>query len=263
MATSTAAPGAEGNVKPTLLTFHGSGSNATIHTVQLARLMRFIKPHFNVLSLDAPFPSNAGPGVLPFFEGCGPYKRWLHSSVTIEDMRTGNSTNEMDAEVEDLVKDAVAKVRMEGGRIAGVVGFSQGTKVVAGLLKGAEIRRALQERGEDVSTLDWLDFSFGLSVCGSYPPPLFPPSVTSALRSSSLPPSEQAALLEARISTPAFHVQGVQDQWHWAGQGLIDKWYEVAEGKSEVRAWEMGHHYPVKPEESEEIGAWVVGVLKS
>ena len=41
-----------GAVKPTILAFHGSGSNATIHTVQLARLNRVLKEHFNVESLE-------------------------------------------------------------------------------------------------------------------------------------------------------------------------------------------------------------------
>ena len=40
------------SVKPTLLAFHGSGSNATIHTVQLARLNRVLKEHFNVETLE-------------------------------------------------------------------------------------------------------------------------------------------------------------------------------------------------------------------
>ncbi|KAH5861220.1 hypothetical protein HBI90_152650 [Parastagonospora nodorum] len=41
-----------GPIKPTLLAFHGSGSNATVHTVQLARLMRLLRPHFDVESLE-------------------------------------------------------------------------------------------------------------------------------------------------------------------------------------------------------------------
>jgi hypothetical protein len=48
---STPTSGAE-STKSTLLAFHGSGSNATIHTVQLARLMRVIKPYFNVEALE-------------------------------------------------------------------------------------------------------------------------------------------------------------------------------------------------------------------
>ena len=39
-------------VKPTLLDFHGSGSNSTVHTVQLARLMRTIKSEFEVESME-------------------------------------------------------------------------------------------------------------------------------------------------------------------------------------------------------------------
>ncbi|KAF1945731.1 hypothetical protein EJ02DRAFT_451143 [Clathrospora elynae] len=245
-------------IKPTLLAFHGSGSNATIHMVQLARLMRAIKPHFSVESLEAPFPSPAGPGILPFFDGCGPFKRWVPSSekVTPEMMRVGTSTSTMALEVEELVRQTVRRVRGEGGRVVGLIGFSQGTKVVAGLLQACEIRRALggQVNGE----LDWLDFSLALSVCASYPPALLPPCITAV--------TQDEALLSRKIGIPTFHVQGKQDEWHWAGKRMIEKYYEVGkeegEGKSVLREWEMGHHYPVPLEESEEIGEWMVGVLR-
>jgi hypothetical protein len=72
---------------------------------------------------------------------------------------------------------------------------------------------------------------------------------------------ERKELLAKKIELPAFHVQGLQDEWKWAGQGLIDGWYEIGEGKSVVRHWEQGHLYPVKPEESQEIGDWMLGVL--
>jgi hypothetical protein len=39
-------------MKPTILAFHGSGSNATIHTVQLARLTRLLKDHFDFVTLE-------------------------------------------------------------------------------------------------------------------------------------------------------------------------------------------------------------------
>ncbi|KAI4936903.1 uncharacterized protein J4E92_001628 [Alternaria infectoria] len=257
--------GMGGPVKPTLLAFHGSGSNATVHTIQLARLMRVIKDHFEVESLEAPFPSQPGPGILPFFEGCGPFKRWMQSSVTISDMKAGNSTTTMPSEVEDLVRSTVERITSSGGKVVGLIGFSQGTKVVAGLLKGCEIRRALAEKGNDVSRLAYLDFEFGLSVCGSYPPPLIPPSASAALdaavSSFRMSVEERKELVEGKISLPAFHVQGLQDEWNWAGQGLIDGWYEVGEGKSVVRHWEQGHLYPVQPEESQEIGEWIFGVL--
>tara|TARA_R110002003_G_scaffold722_7_gene21386 strand:- start:41419 stop:41952 length:534 start_codon:yes stop_codon:yes gene_type:complete len=168
-------------------------------------------------------------------------------------MRNGESTSAMSPEVEDLVSSTVQRIRASGGQVVGLIGFSQGTKVVAGLLRGSEIRRAL---GLADGT-EWCDFSFALSVCGSYPPPLFPPGIMKHISSE-----QKTALLAAKIGTPAFHVQGAQDEWNWAGQGLIDKYYDVGEGKSEVVEWDMGHHYPVAAEESQRIGDWMVAQLK-
>jgi hypothetical protein len=41
--------------KPTLLAFHGSGSNGMVHTVQLARLSKHLRPHFDIISLDGTY----------------------------------------------------------------------------------------------------------------------------------------------------------------------------------------------------------------
>jgi hypothetical protein len=167
-------------------------------------------------------------------------------------MKSGNSTSTMPPEVQDLIRSTVQRIRSQGGKVVGLIGFSQGTKVVAGLLLASQITRTLGKLQDP--EFDWLDFDFALSVCGSYPPPLLPPCVT-----ASLDPSEE--LLKEKIRVPAFHVQGKQDEWKWAGEGLIGC-YEVGEGMSVVKEWEMGHHYPVQAEESKEIGEWMVGVLK-
>lgn len=208
--------------------------------------------------LAAPFPSAAGPGVLPFFEGCGPFKRWIPPSdkVSTAGTKTGEASGSMAPEVEDLIRSTVTKIQSEGGRIVGLIGFSQGTRVVAGLLKGTEIRRALGE--QDRKDLDWLDFDFALSVCGSYPPPLLPSSMLAALESSSIPPAKQTALVQSKIAIPTLHVQGAQDEWAWAGKLLIEGTYASDEGTSEVSEFTMGHHYPVQAEDTERIKSWVV-----
>ncbi|KAH6004799.1 hypothetical protein HBI83_192140 [Parastagonospora nodorum] len=54
-----------GPIKPTLLAFHGSGSNATVHTVQLARLMRLLRPHFDRLLSPPPPPPPPPPSHPP------------------------------------------------------------------------------------------------------------------------------------------------------------------------------------------------------
>ncbi|KAF2637216.1 hypothetical protein P280DRAFT_112099 [Massarina eburnea CBS 473.64] len=245
------------SVKPTILAFHGSGSNATIHTIQMARLSRILRPHFDIISLEAPFPSPAGPGILPFFEGCGPYYRWLPPSekLTIADMRSGAGSSSLPPSVATLVHSTVTTVTAKGGRVVGLLGFSQGTRVVAGLLKGAEIAR---EKGGEVEGLEWCDFAFGISVCGSYPPPLIPESAKSVLAEN---PDAEKEALGAKIKIPTLHVLGNQDEWEWASKLLIEGHYDVG-GGSELVSLDIGHHYPVKPEDSQRIADWVLQLWK-
>ncbi|CAI6333120.1 unnamed protein product [Periconia digitata] len=269
---------------PTLLTLHGSGSSSLIHTIQLARLTRLLKPHFNLHHLTAPYPCAAGPGVLPFFEGCGPYYRWLPSTylnITSEQMKAGTSNIEMPPEVEELIKGAVEEVKGKGGKVVGLVGFSQGTRVSAGLMMGRELlfgesasaaSSSSSSSDEEVQGLKakygWLqDFHFFLSVCGSFPPPLVPAGLVPLLPSSSSSSSSSdpaststsskpAPFTYPKITAPTLHVLGTHDEWTWAGKLLIDACFEVEQGKSEVLTLDIGHHYPVKPEDSEKIANW-------
>jgi hypothetical protein len=156
----------------------------------------------------------------------------------------------MSTEVESLLRTTVTSITSRGGRVIGLLGFSQGTRIVAGLLKGAEIRR---EKGTVGDGLEWLDFAFAVSVCGSYPPLVVPESALKVLGAD-----EEEAVLKKKIEVPTLHVQGNQDEWQWAGKLLIEGSYEVAEGKSKVVQVDMGHHYPVKAEDSEMIRDWVL-----
>jgi hypothetical protein len=171
-------------------------------------------------------------------------------------MRSGSSTSLLSPEVEELVRSTVRRIQSEGGKVVGLIGFSQGTKVVAGLLRASEILQQARHKGNAVGDgEDWCDFKFGVSVCASYPPGLVPASI-----SAMLPDGEDA--WDEKIRLPAFHVQGRQDEWLWAGQGMIERHYEVGEGRCEIVEWEMGHHYPVEPEQSERIAGWIVEAVK-
>jgi len=258
------------NQKPTILAFHGSGCNATIHTVQIARLSRLLNPHFNIRHIEGPFPSAAGPGVLPFFDGCGPFKRWIPPSDAARIAREGVEKEKgtahsagtfMAEEVVALIVQEVGKVRALGGKVVGVLGFSQGTRVVAGLLRAAEIRREIiaERKIQGGDDMDWLsDIEFGLSICGSYPPILLPGGF---LKSQDLKVESGEELVERgkkKIQLPCLHAQGRQDEWEWAGRLLIDGCYEVGEGKSLVLELEMGHFYPTKVEDNERIRDWAL-----
>jgi hypothetical protein len=89
-----------------------------------------------MLTFSGPFPSAAGPGILPFFEGCGPYKRWVPPTEksSANATKVGEGPSSMPVEVEDLVRTTVQNIKSKGGHVVGLIGFSQGTRVVAGLL---------------------------------------------------------------------------------------------------------------------------------
>ena len=269
--------------KPTILAFHGSGSNVFCHRVQLARLNQKINKEFNIyyvqgtchhhyfymyfaipippqnsilevdikLTRQAPFRSPAGPGILPYFEGCGPYYRWVHTPVSISEMAKGTSSNALAPEVEILVRSIVLKIRSAGGRVVGLLGFSQGTKVVAGLLRASELR------DKTCAETEYLDFAFGISICGSFAPPLFPQSVAGLVRAEG-----RVEELKGKICIPTFHVLGNQDQWKWAGKTLIEGYFEEDEGLSVVREWEQGHVHPVQKEDNDELARWMVTTMK-
>lgn len=146
--------------------------------------------------------------------------------------------------------------------MVGLIGFSQGTRIVSGLLKSAEIVKALKAKGEAVDGLDWCDWAFGTIVCGSFPPPLLASSAMSALKASKLSEEEQKEIVDTKISTPAFHVLGNQDEFKWSGDLLVERCYEVAEGKSVVREMDIGHFYPVQTEDTDAIAAWMAKFLK-
>lgn len=165
-------------------------------------------------------------------------------------MKRGEASSTMPPEVESLIRDQITSVQSSGGRVVGLIGFSQGTRVVAGLLRGSEIVR---EKGAGVKECEWLSgLQFAVSVCGSYPPPLVPGCARELVG------GEEEAVSGVKVRVPTLHVQGKQDEWEWAGKLLIEGCYEVGEGMSEVERCEMGHHYPVSVQENERIRDWMV-----
>lgn len=176
-------------------------------------------------------------------------------------MKAGEASGSLPPEVSSLIQATARAVRARGSRVAGLIGFSQGTRVVAGLLKGMEIVRVLKGEGVDVAELEgWLDFGFALSVCGSYPPPLVPREVVEAMRGAGWSEERVKEMGMGKIGVPVLHVQGRTDEWAWAGKLLIEHCYEVGEGRSEVLEADMGHHYPTRTEETEKLRDWVLEV---
>ena len=208
---------------PRILCLHGGGTSALIFQIQLRRLIWALRQHFTCVFVDAPLKSGPGPDVLPVFADFGPYYRW----ATLE------SPNEesVQLEVRELLKETIQK---DGGDFVGVLGFSQGARMAAGLLSD-------QERGDSEGMPDW---KFGVLLCGSHPP--------YSLRACRAPldgledkaGDDQYGPIatpgaEDMISVPSVHMRGLRDKHLERGRRLARHFSDKMEFE-----FDQGHHLP-------------------
>ncbi|KAI1172053.1 serine hydrolase FSH [Nemania sp. FL0916] len=168
---------------PKILCLHGSGTSAAIFRIQAIRLGRILQQHFELVYVDGFIDTGPGPGVLPFFEGMEPYKRWLTDTVGQEERPW--------SDLEKLVE-----VFNSQGPFVGIIGFSQGAKAATHLL------RWLEERGQQ------LDFAA-----------LFGGTVPFRLKVGT---DEWPDLVKPTIITRSIHVIGDDDPWRGESEALMD-----------------------------------------
>ncbi|KAI4121218.1 MAG: hypothetical protein LQ338_006485 [Usnochroma carphineum] len=215
---------------PCLLCLHGGGTSGYIFYIQTRRLQRALANHFRFVFVDAPFECAAGPGVLPFFEGMGPYKRWINA----------------DGDDEGKVRPLLQKIMAEdGGNFVGVLGFSQGARLALGLL------HEKQEKHPEAFN----NFGFGVFVCGTYPPlglssALFPITPTAQFESQYWEDRH-----ESIIGIPSIHVIGAKDPFANKSRLLV-RCSEPA--SATVMEFNMGHHLPVKPADTQRLADRIV-----
>ncbi|KAF6804621.1 hypothetical protein CMUS01_14808 [Colletotrichum musicola] len=166
---------------PKVLCLHGGGTSARIFGIQLARLTRELSAHFEFVYLDAPIKTGPGPGVLPFFEGCDPFFRWVSDDPATPAAEFQAQKDRAVALLKDFVR--------ENGPFAGLVGFSQGARAAASLL--------LEEQREPF----FGGRVFGLFICGTFPP---------------FVPCE-----DVLIAAPTVHVIGLEDPWEPDSEELL------------------------------------------
>ncbi|KAL8826959.1 MAG: hypothetical protein Q9170_007203, partial [Blastenia crenularia] len=215
---------------PCLLCLHGGGTSAYIFSIQTRRLQNALAKHFRFVFLDAPFECPAGPGVLPFFDGFGPYRRWVDAD--------GNDRGQ----VRPLLRKAMAE---DGGNFVGVLGFSQGARLALGLL------HEKQEKHPEA----FEQFGFGVFICGTYPP---------LSLSSALFPATPTAMFESQyweerhkdiLSLPSIHVVGSKDPFAYRSRLLV----RCSQTSSlTVMEFNMGHHLPVMPADTRRLADGII-----
>jgi predicted esterase len=168
---------------PKILCLHGSGTNGGIFRIQAIRLTRLLSSHFQFVYAEGFMDSKAGPGVEPFFEGMGPYKRWLVDVDGPEE----RPWSDLDKLISQFNRE---------GPFVGILGFSQGAKAATHLL------RWLEQRGQQ------LEFA---ALFGSTVP----------LRLS-IGSEEWPELIKPTIITRSIHVIGDKDPWRGESEALMD-----------------------------------------
>lgn len=210
---------------PRILCLHGGGTSATIFKIQTRHLQRSLQSHFRFVFIDAPFESGAGPGVLPVFEGCDPFYRW-----TVPE----SQNHEQDQRhVRQVLREAIKNDEGDG-EFVGVLGFSQGGRMAAGLL-------ADLEEGEATGLPYW---QFGVLICAGYPPL----SMSTSRLGGAKPKGEvdghgplREPGEEEIIHVPSVHVRGTLDPHLEKGRRLVKYFDEKTRISME---FVMGHHLP-------------------
>jgi hypothetical protein len=152
--------------RPRIAFFHGGGSNSAISRIQCSQVQHHLQDDFEFVFFDAPFERSAGPDVLPTFRDkeYQPYRTWFNlvDGVEVSDGSGFESDGMMQ---EDGVERVWDLMRQSGGEWIGAMGFSQGTRVVGGLLLDQQRRKeaGLFKPGD-------IDLKFGVLCMGGAAP---------------------------------------------------------------------------------------------
>lgn len=126
---------------PRILCLHGGGTNATIFKIQMRTFLNHatLSSRFRFVFVDAPFYCAAGSCVLPVYADYGPFRRWSRWLPEHEEVEDG-------AAREEIVKAYRRAMERDDelgadGEWVGLLGFSQGAKMVGSLLYEMQIER--------------------------------------------------------------------------------------------------------------------------
>lgn len=229
------------DTRPRILCLHGGGVNSEVFATQCRALMSYL-PEFRLVFADAPFTSEAGPGILPTFKDFGPFRRWLRWKSSQPEVSDDEAAATLVKAIEDC-KDADSG----SGKWLGILGFSQGAKIAGSLLYN-------QQRGGEG------DYKFGVLMAGRSPfvnlgrePHLSLIGAGTVSRSAT-----ELPLPEKKLQIPTVHVLGLRDvdvEWHRS----------MAHGYCEdprIVEWDGGHRIPIKPDDVQAVTQEIYAIVE-
>lgn len=220
------------NTRPRIACFHGGGSNKAIFRAQCHQLQKELEHEFELVYFNAPFESRAGPDVLPAFSSYAPFRSWFMAND--EGERTdGSGYDKTGNDGLERVLEMMRAIEPPGEWVA-AMGFSQGTRVVGGLLLDQQ-RRSESIIERESAMLSNLDLKFGVLCVGGGAPMLS--SLTKAANSSPFDTAPGSG--NERITIPTLHYHGLRDINLTRGRSVLKNYYDP----SSVTLWELDYHH--------------------
>lgn len=147
---------------PLIACIHGGGSTAEIYKSQCAQLERLLAPDFRLVYFDGPFEHPPGYGILPAFRDYAPFKSWFKKDDMGNELSDGSGFDLIGRDGIERLLDLMEK-QGDAADYVGAIGFSQGSRVVGGLLLDQQRREILGDHRN-------INLSFGVLCMGSGPP---------------------------------------------------------------------------------------------
>lgn len=225
---------------PRILCLHGGGVNAEVFRAQSRALIKALTT-FRLVFADGPFYCGAGPGIVPVYEDCGPFRRWLRWLPEHAEIDDETATEEVLYSIETCKREDKGT-----GPWVGLLGFSQGAKLAASLLYDQQVRK---ENGCAET-----DYKFAVLLAGRHPLISFskysegPAMLPSGAISEGFwydGPNKHV------LKLPTIHVHGMADAGLHLHRRLMDQYCD----KKSVTLveWDGAHRVPLKKTDVEKI----------
>ena len=242
---------------PRVLCLHGGGTNARIFRAQCRALEKSLGPFLRLVYVQAPFRSKPGPDVVSVYSGWSPFRAWLDP---------GQDAECITKDVLTAIRRAMAADNANGatGRFVGLLGFSQGAKICASLLRAQETREGC------IGSANLLPiWRFAILLAGRGPfvsaAPLF--STTDAAdpyHGSRVPalasPLQGDPTARGLLKSPTLHVHGFKDPNLSQHRRFLYDAFDQAHVR--LVEWDGDHRVPIRTKDVAAITLEVVSMAR-
>jgi pimeloyl-ACP methyl ester carboxylesterase len=245
---------------PRLLCLHGGGVNGDVFRMQARSVISAFKNDFRLVFADGPFFCDAGPGIVPVYADCGPFRRWLRWLPEHPPVDSEAAIDEIWWQLREAM-DADDRAGATGEWV-GLFGFSQGAKLSASLLFEQQVREERGIKSDDKRPI----WKFAVLLAGRAPlVSLLPETDNNAALVTAGGMSEGVEVLQTTddshiLKLPTIHVHGSQDAGLHLHQRLLNQYCDP--NSVTLVEWDGGHRVPIKSSDVQKVTSATLEVAR-